>query len=63
MFRSDASFPERCLEDAQPMPSNRTVEDDREAFAASFEQDVLHAADVLGWAHVNAIIADAKANH
>ena len=46
---------------APPMPSNETESDRKEAYAAHFEQDVLNAAEYLGWSVVNAIIEDAKA--
>jgi hypothetical protein len=44
-----------------PMPSNETEGDRKEAYAAHFEQDVLNAAEYLGWEMVNSIIEDAKA--
>jgi hypothetical protein len=43
------------------MPSNETEGDRKEAYAAHFEQDVLNAAEYLGWEMVNSIIEDAKA--
>jgi hypothetical protein len=44
------------------MPSNETEGDRKEAYAAHFEQDVKSAVEYLGWAVVNAIIEDVKAD-
>lgn len=60
-FRSDHSFPERCVEDREPLSSVETPNDYRDAYAAHFEQDVLNAVDVLGWEMVQTIVADVKA--
>ena len=59
------SFPEPIQwngDDTHPMPSVEDRSDYFEAYAASFEQDLRNAVEVLGWAHVNAIVSDVKAD-
>jgi hypothetical protein len=47
--------------DEPAMPSVERPEDRKAEYAAKFYQDVLNAADELGWLMVEKLISDAKA--
>jgi hypothetical protein len=47
--------------DEPAMPSVERPEDQKAEYAAKFYQDVLNAADELGWLMVEKLVSDAKA--
>ena len=48
------------VHDAPPMSSHETESDRKEDYAAHFEQDVLDAAEYLGWEMVQRIVDQAR---